>query len=67
MKGYRTLVFNLVPMLAVIFDYLILQGDLVKLMITDPTIAALTMCGINCINIALRFMTTTPVGQKETM
>jgi len=65
MKGYRTLAINLIPMLAVIFDYLVLQGELVKLMIHDPTVAALVMCGMNCVNIGLRFITTTPVGTKE--
>lgn len=65
LKGYRTLLFNMIPMLAVVFDYLILQGDLVKLMISDPTTAALVMCSINCVNIMLRFATNTGVGKKE--
>ena len=58
MKGYRTLVVNgALAAVAAILHYIV--G--VDLSSIDPAIATIIVAGAN---FALRFLTTTPVGQK---
>jgi len=65
LKGYRTLLFNLIPILILLGDYVLANGNLISLLITDPTTAAIVVALINMVNIVLRFVTTTPAFKKE--
>lgn len=64
MKGYRTLLVNTLPMVTLITDYFVNDAALFRLLIEDPKDAALAIAGINVLNIILRFLTTTAVGNK---
>ena len=65
MKGYRTIIANLVPLVALLTDYLVGNSEFVKLVAHNPERAVLVIGFLNMGNIILRFVTTTPVGKKE--
>lgn len=64
LKGYRTLLVNVVTLLLSVFSYLVGAGDLISQAVSNPKHAALTIMGISVINIVLRFFTNTPWGKK---
>lgn len=65
MKGYRTVLVNLALLAIALTDYFIGSTPLVSQIISDPKAAGLVVAGVNVINIALRFATTSAVGKKE--
>lgn len=65
MKGYRTLLANLLVALPLVFDWLLTNGETIKVLFSDPKHAAIAVLAINVLNIVLRVITTTPVGKKE--
>ena len=65
MKGYRTIFANLIPLVALLTDYLAGNSEFVKMVAHNPERAVLAVGFINVLNIILRAVTTTPVGKKE--
>lgn len=65
MKGYRTIVANGVLLAMSVGDYLVNNGSIVSSLVEDPKSAARTIAVITIVNIALRAITTGPVGKKE--
>jgi hypothetical protein len=65
MKGFRTLLINIVPLFLTLTDYLVNNGAFVSAIVKNPERAVVVIGMINVLNIILRFMTTTPVGKKE--
>ena len=58
MKGYRTILFNLLLAVGVAVAQYVLKADLTQL---NPTVATLAVTGAN---LALRLITTSPVGKS---
>lgn len=65
MKGYRTILLNLGLLLLAVTDYFVASGTLLGTLLDNPKHAALAVAAVNVLNIALRFVTTGPVGKKE--
>jgi hypothetical protein len=65
MKGYRTLLVNLIPMLVMLTDYLVGNSVFVNHLVKNPETAIVVIGTLNVVNIILRFLTNTPVGKKE--
>jgi hypothetical protein len=63
-KGYRTVLVNAALLGVALTDYLIADGQLVGLVVSNPKAAGLIVAAVNLLNIALRFVTTGPVGKK---
>lgn len=65
MKGYRTILANGVLLAMSVGDYLVNNGGVVSSLVEDPKSAARTIAVITIVNIALRSVTTGPVGKKD--
>lgn len=65
LKGYRTILINLLPIVIGLIDYIVANGETVKLMIHDPMMVTFIIVAGNMINIILRFLTSGPVGKQN--
>jgi hypothetical protein len=65
MKGYRTLLVNLIPLVALIVDYLVGNSAFVSHIVRNPETAIVVIGTLNVLNIILRFVTNTSVFKKE--
>ncbi len=65
MKGWRTVLLNLACMAVLMTDYLLGASGIWPQLLDNPKHATAVVLGINLLNIALRFVTNTPVGKKE--
>ena len=64
LKGYRTLLLNLGAALLAIVDYLANAGGLLASVFASPERAALATIVLGSLNVALRMVTTSPVGKQ---
>lgn len=65
LKGYRTVLLNLAAVLLAVVDYLDNDHDLLAIAFGSPERAAIAAIVLGTTNVALRFITTTPVGRKS--
>lgn len=63
MKGWRTVAINAALAAVAVTDYFT-SGAVIGQLVSDPRDAMAVVAAVNVVNIALRFITTTPVGQK---
>jgi len=66
LKGWWTLLFNVLVLLTTAFSYLLADsGSAVKELLSNPEHATIAISVISMVNVALRALTSTSIGRKE--